>query len=226
MTFFSRLLINPQRREARKLLASAQAMHAAVQACFPPDTQMDGGRLLWRLDIQHPTYTLYILSPAEPDLRHLQEAIGWESRPGETAAYANLLNKLEDSQNWAFRLTANPVKSLPAGNGKRGKIVPHVTVEQQQGWLAYKAPQWGFEVLPHEDSEELNLLVTHRQDLNFSRKDSARNNQRGRVTLRQAQFEGVLKITDAELFKQALVNGMGRGKAYGCGLMTLRSIQQ
>lgn len=41
------------------------------------------------------------------------------------------------------------------------------------------------------------------------------------VTLAVAEYEGVLQITDLEAFKSMLVNGLGRGKAYGCGLLTL-----
>ena len=43
MTYFSRFMINPQRRGAWKLLRSPQAMHAAVMATLPPDTDYSGG---------------------------------------------------------------------------------------------------------------------------------------------------------------------------------------
>ena len=42
------------------------------------------------------------------------------------------------------------------------------------------------------------------------------------VTLRKAIFEGVLRVTDAELFTRTLTEGIGRAKAYGNGLLTLR----
>ena len=34
-------------------------------------------------------------------------------------------------------------------------------------------------------------------------------------------FEGRLKVEDADVFKDALVNGIGREKAYGMGLLTI-----
>ena len=34
-------------------------------------------------------------------------------------------------------------------------------------------------------------------------------------------YEGVLQVTDAEAFCRLLTNGIGRGKAYGLGLMTV-----
>ena len=42
-----------------------------------------------------------------------------------------------------------------------------------------------------------------------------------RVTLGVATFEGVLEVTDPEALRRVLIYGIGRGKAYGCGLMTL-----
>jgi CRISPR system Cascade subunit CasE len=41
------------------------------------------------------------------------------------------------------------------------------------------------------------------------------------VTFEAATFEGVLRITDAESLVRAMRNGVGREKAYGCGLLTL-----
>lgn len=38
---------------------------------------------------------------------------------------------------------------------------------------------------------------------------------------RAVTFTGFLQITDLDKFKQALVNGLGREKAYGMGLLTV-----
>lgn len=41
-----------------------------------------------------------------------------------------------------------------------------------------------------------------------------------------AQFDGALQIEDPERLRTALTAGMGRAKAYGCGLMTLRPLSE
>ena len=46
------------------------------------------------------------------------------------------------------------------------------------------------------------------------------------MTHRKAQFDGVLRITDVELFRKSLLSGMGRGKAYGMGLLTLAPLSR
>ena len=41
------------------------------------------------------------------------------------------------------------------------------------------------------------------------------------VTLLAVTYEGILQVTDPEAFKALLCEGVGRGKAYGLGLMTI-----
>jgi CRISPR system Cascade subunit CasE len=42
------------------------------------------------------------------------------------------------------------------------------------------------------------------------------------ITLSTVDLTGVLEVTDADLFGDALLNGIGRGKAFGCGLLLVR----
>jgi len=41
-------------------------------------------------------------------------------------------------------------------------------------------------------------------------------------TLRTLDFEGNLKIVDADQFKKALFKGIGSSKAFGCGMMMIK----
>lgn len=211
MSTLTRVLINPATRGGRRLLTQPQAMHAAVRAAFPPDIASDG-RVLWRVDQHEHQHTLFIVGPEEPDRSVITDQAGWPSRPGDTADYSRFLSQLRTGQEWVFRLTANPVRSLPANGGKRGKVVPHVTPEQQLAWLDGVAERHGFRVLQG--------AVTRRRDLSFTK-------SRGgpRVTLRTAQFDGSLQVTDPEELRRTLAQGIGRGRAYGCGLLTLARAQ-
>lgn len=227
MTTFTRILLNPQKRGGRKLLTNPQAMHAAVRAAFPPDLDETAARIMWRLDTAGHEHTLYLIGPEEPDRSVIVDQAGWPSRPGETADYRPLLDALTRGQERGFRLTANPVKSVPVEGGKRGKIVPHVTPEQQLGWLAGKASGHGFEIrqadISGDDGDSYDAVVDRRADLSFTRIEPA-SSTRHRVVLRTARFEGSLRVTDVELFRRALTQGIGRGRAYGCGLMTLKRL--
>lgn len=226
MTWFSKVDLNPHRRGARKLIGNPQAMHAAVMSAFPPgllENSQRQGRVLWRLDSTHPEHRLYVVSPEEPDLQHVVEQAGWSTSPPLSTDYSRFLRQLRQGQEWRFRLRANPVKAVREPGASRGKVLPHVTPAQQLSWLAGRAEKLGFALsdAPAEVGAEFSLTsVTGRGDRHFNRFSEA--GDKSRVTLRQAQFDGMLTITDVELFRGALINGIGRGKAYGCGLMTLR----
>lgn len=212
----TRFAINPARRQARFLLGSPQAMHAAVMASFPPveTATADGGRVLWRVDQDDHATWLYVLSPTPPQMTHLAEQAGWsDSATWQTRDYHPLLSRLEAGQHWAFRLHANPVHQITReSDGKKIKV-GHVTASQQQQWLLDRSESLGFEVLTSEAGDP-SLTLSRRQKTTFRRGS-------GRVTLSTAQFDGLLAVRDVEAVRHTLVHGIGRAKGYGCGLLTL-----
>ena len=78
MSTLTKILINPQRRQGRKLLANPQAMHAAVAASFPPDVEQESGRILWRLDEGAHHHSLYVVGPEKPTDHVIVEQAGWD----------------------------------------------------------------------------------------------------------------------------------------------------
>lgn len=222
--YLTRFRFNLARRGTRKLLGSPQALHAAVLAGFakPEDHTTDTARTLWRVDrgTHRPDVRLYIASPTPPDLTHLVEQAGWPtidtwlSRP-----YKPFLDRLEKGQVWAFRLTANPVhdgRKLPSSKDTQRFGV--VTVQQQVEWLHKRARRNGFTICLTTDGFP-NLVVRDRQTRTFFRNRGERP-----VTLTMATYEGVLQVEDADLLRRVLTKGLGHGKAYGCGLMTLAAV--
>ncbi|MCV7551244.1 type I-E CRISPR-associated protein Cas6/Cse3/CasE [Micrococcus luteus] len=223
MSVLSRMSINGATRGGRRLLGDRQAMHAAVMAGFSPEAHDDmDGRVLWRVDHDGHRHTLYVTSPVEPDLTHLVEQAGWAGQAWQSADYGPFLGRLTRGQHWAFRLAANPVKAKAQPDGRRSRLLPHVTPEQQMAWLEARAPGWGFTVPRAGEGDQAALSVTRRQDERFGRGRGGAGKSRHRVTLRVVQFDGVLVVDDPDLLRQSLLDGMGRAKGYGCGLMTLR----
>ncbi|MCK6095593.1 type I-E CRISPR-associated protein Cas6/Cse3/CasE [Micrococcus sp. EYE_162] len=229
MSVLTRMALNPATRGGRKLLSNRQAMHAAVMSAFSPDAHDDmDGRILWRIDHDGHRHVLYMVSPVQPDLIHVVEQAGWLGQSWDAVSYDHFLGRLARGQRWGFRLTANPVRAV-ARKDARSKVVPHVTPAQQVGWLNERAAGWGFSLATPdgsgnpEESGGDHVLVSQRHDDRFGRVDGDVGRRR-RVTLRIAQFDGVLEVTDAAVLRGALLSGMGRAKGYGCGLMTLRPV--
>lgn len=228
--YLTRMPLNAARWEARRLMASPYRLHAAVEAAFPPDmAASDGGRVLWRLDkrADEPrAFWLYIVSPEKPDLTHVVEQAGWpvHERLWETKDYRPFLDRLENGQRWEFRLKANPVRKVRKDKGRRpdesvvGTLQGHVTVEQQVEWLVSRAEAHGFE-LPLDANEKPAVIVSQRNREVFRRGSDE-------VTLSTAVYDGALTVTDADLMRAALCQGIGRAKGFGCGLLTIAPVRQ
>lgn len=226
--FLTKIDLAPERRLARKYLGSPQAMHAVVMGATGGSIGDGPGRVLWRVD-RGTTTALYILSPLEPDCSQLVAEVGAAGTQARTLDYSPFLASLDAGQLWAFRLAANPSYSASRGPGVRGQRYGHVTVEQQRQWLVERAPRHGFELMPvdHVDDEGSDgaVMVVHRERPVFNRRRSE-GEGRDRVTINRTVYEGVLRITDPESLRRALIAGIGRSKAYGCGLMTLARVRQ
>lgn len=242
MAFLSRIWINPLRQGAQKLLRSPQAMHAAVLGAIPEQPVRE--RVLWRLDADNAQRPgLLVLSQSRPSWEHLVEQAGWPSADtpqAEVRQYEPLLEKLAKGRTFAFRLTANPVQSTKrpdkltpaqqeaqAREPGRSVRVGHRTVAHQLQWLLDRAPSWGVQI-PHartdpgaigqpdeETSPPPDVRISRRERLSFQR------NGGSRVTIQQVTYEGHLVVEDTGRLQEVLLSGVGRAKAYGCGLLTL-----
>ncbi|MCZ7423713.1 type I-E CRISPR-associated protein Cas6/Cse3/CasE [Verrucosispora sp. WMMA2121] len=221
--FLTRFQINAARRNARKLLASPHAMHAAVRAGFADaaDYERPAARTLWRLDTPTTaTVHLYIVSPGRPDLTHLVEQAGWPTsdEAWTTREYDGLLASLRPGQEWAFRLTANPTHSgRKTAEAKETQRFGYLREHEQTAWLLGRAERHGFALATQQDGRP-NLRIHRRQTQSFKR-------GMGTVTLTTATYDGILHVTDADSLRRTLTSGIGHAKAYGCGLLTLAPVQ-
>ncbi|MGV9311831.1 type I-E CRISPR-associated protein Cas6/Cse3/CasE [Streptomyces sp. NPDC003691] len=300
--YLTRFRFNTARREAQRLLRSPNRLHGAVNSAFidPPARDGSGPRVLWRID-QAPAdrFDLLISSPDRPDLTHLVEQVGWPSLGQEgwsTFAYGEFLNALAEGDEWAFRLTANPVHHIRREEDAPGtptKRTAHVTPHHQLGWLLKHQERSGFAVLrirpdncvpapgtteglstgatdctadargaqnTHRTAEGAQATAESREDampdvqgyqvvvhnrtpIRFSKTpsggdraltDATQHSPGGRgaarspasdVRFTQATFDGRLEITDLAAFRRTLTHGLGKAKAYGCGLMTLAPVR-
>jgi len=196
----SRIKLDADKLDTKRALANPQIMHAAVECCVN-----DTARKLWRLD-KLASYTyLLILSQNEPDFTKFEFGVN-----GESKDFNKLLMQIKSGMRLGFRLRANPAYTKSAGTGNRGKIYAHVTIDQRRKWLSERASKWGFEL--NEDEFE----IIESDNVRFRKKQGQKP-----VELGIAVYEGVLTVTDAERFKIALTDGIGRAKAYGCGMITV-----
>lgn len=203
-------------------LQSPHIIHGTVERAF------SGGRerRLWRLDSLGGQLYLLVLSEEKPDLSHADAQFG-TGKGWETLPYEPLLNRIVEGTRWHFRLTANPTFSeKPNGRDSRGKVHAHITPNLQEKWLLDRAANCGMEIarfsFPNRTEngtpqmQESSLVVTGSKWYQFRKEGKGRI-----VSLLAVSYEGTLLVTDAERFRKAMTEGIGRGKAYGMGLLTV-----
>lgn len=128
-----------------------------------------------------------------------------------------------------FSLRVNAVKSYKVDDSKRrirkdivqvkktsyssDELPPmeHIRYEAGQEWLGKQGEKGGFTLE--------SLSVENHQVHQFTKERNA-----SKRTFASLDFSGVLQISDVSVFENVLCNGLGRSKAFGCGLLLVKRI--
>ena len=142
---------------------------------------------------------------------------------------------LKTGQRLFFMLRANPVVNMKSKEGKR----------QRHDVVMHEKKVTGYNKLPKDDRPSLQKLVQDKciewlngkaESNGFTFKDSEllvdgyqqhkvhktnfKNKQN--IYYSTVDFQGVLTVIDPESFKEALIKGIGKSKAFGCGLILIK----
>lgn len=229
--YMTKISLNRRRRGAIKPLGSRHAMHAAVMSSFSPGTPTTtvDGRVLWRIDRVGDSLDLLIASPGRPCPETINEQAGWSTGPVSASMdYRPFLTSITREQEFVFRLVANPAHRLSTSHDGQvsKKIVAHVTDGYQRQWFLDRTEANGFAVVGstpsiipvHAKEGALCALIIRERETSVFRRGQSR------VTLTSAAYEGRLTVSDPNLLRKSLTHGIGRGKGYGCGLLTLAPV--
>lgn len=106
-----------------------------------------------------------------------------------------------------FTLRANPTVSK---NGKRGQILMGEEKDSlRHRWLMNRAQEYGFNVQGN--------VAMHTQPWKVDRPQKP-------FRLNVTTYSGTLVVEDQDTFNAALCNGIGRSRAWGCGLLLANKI--
>ncbi|KWX09309.1 CRISPR-associated protein Cse3, partial [Carbonactinospora thermoautotrophica] len=172
--------------------------------------------VLWRLDESAGGFVLYVQSRTRPDWSKLPE--GYLAAPAQVRDLAPVLDAVTPGRKLAFRLVANATRTIHPdgvpGQRGQGKRVPHRHPDKQIEWLAAQGARHGF-VLP--------LAANGQPDVAPSPRPILRGDRRGGkpIVIEPVRYDGHLVVTDPDALRAALTLGVGRAKAYGCGLLSL-----
>jgi len=211
--YLSRIKLNTSLRKTMQAMASPNLFHGAIENAENGERT----RKLWRLDNLYGDKYLLILSEEIINFSTVSEQFGFGSEY-ECKCYDSLLERITNGSKWHFRLKANPIvqsKNIPAENG-RGKVLAHISTAHQEEWLKRQSIKNGFSL------SEGEWLVTESRWYMFKKN----REQKNKIKLLSVTYEGILTVTDSETFKKALINGIGREKAYGMGFLTVVEVRK
>lgn len=216
--FLTKLTINPRSPIFLRDIADVHDMHRTVMSGYPDSAPTTTYRqthgVLWRIDtLSGRQVILYIQSHTAPEWAHLPE--GLLLRPAEVRTLQPVLDAIKPGKKFSFRLMANPTRCIRPDDGTdRRKRVPLRQPAQHIEWLIAKGEQHGF-VIPA--SRQGTPDVSARK----SPKLIGKRREKRSITIEPVRYDGHLIVTDLDHFTKALLAGIGRAKAYGCGLLSL-----
>ena len=198
--YLSKLTLNTSRR-ALFWAARPYRVHQRLLMACPEEP-----RLLYRLEQAEDRNIILVQTQEEPD---------WEAAFADFPVLAAppLCKTWEfqpqTGQLLAFRLRANPTarKRLADGSKKRVGLKDE---EEQMAWLARKGQDAGFRLL-HADARQEQAAVD----------DKVAEGRPHHMQWLAVQFDGLLQVTDSQRLHAALSAGIGSGKGFGFGLLSL-----
>lgn len=224
--FLSRLELNTRSGDVRRDLGDVQGMHRTLLRAFE---QVDGpareaAGLLYRVEAGRSGEIVVLAqSSVQPVWERLPD--GYVQEVCEPKEIDEALAGVRAGMRLRFRLRANPTrkidtKSGPNGERRNGKRVDLRTEEDQLAWLARKGEAAGFRLMSATVRGEAEGVGVPDVRTTAAARETGRR-QGARLTFGAVQFDGALEVTDAEALRAAVAVGVGSGKAYGFGLLSL-----
>lgn len=219
--YLSRLILNPRSRAVQRDIAQPHSLHQTVMRAFPDHLSTAEERILYRLD-QNRRGELYLLVQSQhaPDWAHLHDNGYLLPSDVENPAVKAVDLQVQPGQQLAFRLRANPTRRLgKSATYDKGKRVGLYKLEEQLNWLQRKASDHGFRihsVMPTQQQRVEGRIP--RQEMQPATKPNHD------AKFFSVQFDGILQVTDPDRFLAAVQAGIGSGKAFGFGLLSVAPV--
>jgi len=200
MIYLSRLLLNPRASQVQAELRAPYEMHRTLAKAFGDGMgEFDAARCLFRVEpAQAQGIMVLVQSLAAPQWDHLTVSARYLL---EAPVVKPFTPALLAGERLRFRLRANPTVK------RAGKRLPLRDETEQIAWLRRKGEQHGFTLV---------AVRLHAADTTCSRTTGGHQ-----ATLEGITFDGVLRINDTTAFTAALQHGIGSGKGFGFGLLSV-----
>lgn len=235
--YLSRLILNARDSRVRRDVSDTYQLHRTILSAFPQAPAGVSARehfgILYRLEAleQEPLlFRLIVQSTTQPSWSALPARI-FGPAPDERGNPAvrrvdEEYGRISNGMQLVFRLRANPTRRvsqhLEDNDPLAGKRVALLREEDQLAWLARKGEQHGFRLLKTQYTN-IPAAQAAKQANERGYRPVGDDRKSMPLTFGATVFTGQLEVTDAERFRNALFKGIGSGKAFGFGLLSVAS---
>lgn len=207
MTLFASILALRRTDIQALRITDPYSIHRIVYGLF------DDVRTQEEKNKQTPKGILYLDQGGNAMGRHILMLSNREPTPGAMTKEGRLVGSVQskeisldylDHDLYQFNVVVNPTRR----DSRSKKLVPIRRHDEISQWFVNRSfNDWGFETIA--------CVVHQNQVLQFS------NKTQQPITLSQAHLHGQIKVIDRIKFKHSFANGLGRGSAFGCGMLRL-----
>lgn len=209
--YLAKIDIDIRKPEAAMALTNPEIIHKSLSNCIGAATG-ERGKILWRIDKSQKTAkrTLLIQTNTEVGFSRAVETLGKSSTGYQQKRVYDTMNAGETFQ---FCFKGNPVVT------KNGHKIP-LNINPTERF-PYSANEWFKDIFARNGLEVLSFSRTEYENVAFKK-------FQGGMTVRfiTATWVGTVRVTDAEKATNALRNGIGHAKCYGCGMLSVRKISE
>lgn len=207
--FASQLLLS--HRDIKQLRAyDDYAIHRVVYSLFEDvraksdgtrDNSASAGFLYADVGIKHDYRCIIMLSNRQPRAK-VSDRYGLVSSKAVPSSFMN-------HSRYRFQVVVNPVVQRKGGRREPLRSIPEIAQ-----WFTQRAPGWGFSVDP------LTIQATNPKVRRIKIPDGES------FAVSQSIVSGALSVQDRTRFIQSFRSGIGRQRAFGCGLLQIKPIIQ
>lgn len=202
--FLTKIVPNLRGKGVQRDMRDAHQLHRTVMSLFEtveeasPRSELG---VLHRIDTTRTGPIILIQSRHLPDLEKLPELYGSTS----TTSLGNLFEYLHDGISVRYKITVNFTKDIRTETGQEKRVA-----------LGKKDLE-----IRWKNTSDSNGLLTNPDQQRMTPTTIRGKKNNGTLILRPWEIEGTATISDLALLSQVIKTGIGRGRAYGCGLLTL-----
>ncbi|MFD0851027.1 type I-E CRISPR-associated protein Cas6/Cse3/CasE [Actinomadura adrarensis] len=181
-------------------------LHKRVMSLFPdglgPQARSKAAGL-FRVEDTRTGFAILIQSTIKPSLEHLPTTYG----TARTKSLVPLLSQVRAGANIHYRITANATQKLGKNTtaGRPKQVIPLRGADADAWW--------------ERQAEAAGLVLTSLHSSQLS--DATGKRGHGRVKHARTRFDGTATVTDPQTLLERIQTGIGRGKSFGCGLLTI-----